>query len=224
MYISSGFHIIYYIILMTVSPSFANEVIHSGEKKSQKESMIIKDDRLTVEYYQVPLGEILNQLKNRNNIWFKGAESLLDEKITIQFTDLSLEDGIKRILGFINYALVYHADGKLAGIKLFNKLDKQEKVITKAIPNLRELSSLRVLQQRNEGDYPKEEPPSYEQPNERPMLQEALQEIQQANESDVTPIAPVKAQISITTVTTTRGKRTGALGGSLNMQNPMQGE
>jgi hypothetical protein len=211
-------------MLITVSPCLADEFIHSGERKSQKESMTIEDGRLTVEYYKVPLGEILDQLKNRNNIWFKGGESLLDENITVRFADFSLEDGIKRILGFINYALVYHSDGKLAGVMLFNKSDKQEKVITKAIPGLRGPSSSNVLQQRNKRDYSKETPPSYELPDERLVLQENIQEIQPVNESDIAPIVPVEAQTSIIPVTTTRGKAKGTLGVSLHMQNPLQGE
>jgi len=223
-FIRSGFPIIYCIILMTVSPCLADEGTPPNERSSQKGSMIIKDGRLSVEYDKVRLGDILDQLKDRNNIWFKGNESLLDEKITIRFADLSLEEGVKRILGFVNYALVYHNDGKLAGVMLFNKSNTQEKAIAKAIPGLTESSSAKVFQRGNEGDYSKQVPPSSEQPNERPVGQEAVPEIQPVMESDITQIAPAKVQKNISSADIVRSKTRGALGGSLHMENPMQGE
>lgn len=228
-FIRSGFLIICYSILMTVSPCLADGVNPPNERISEKGGMIIKDGRLSVEYTKVRLGDILDQLKDRDNIWFKGNESLLDEKITVQFADLSLEEGVKRILGFVNYALVYHDDGRLAGVMLFNKSNThtQEKAIAEARPGLTESSSSKVLQQRNEEDYLKEVPPSSEQSNERPVVQvvqEAVPEIQPVKESDITQIAPVKVQTNISSADIVRSKTTGTLGGSLHMENPMQGK
>ena len=54
----------------------------------------------------VPLRVILERLERGKGIWFSGADSLFDEEVTVQFTALTLEDGIKRILGPKNYGLV----------------------------------------------------------------------------------------------------------------------
>lgn len=64
----------------------------------------------------VPLGLILKKLEREKGIWFKGTSSLLDEKVTVQFTALSLEDAMKRILASTNYSLVFNRNGKLDGV------------------------------------------------------------------------------------------------------------
>jgi hypothetical protein len=69
----------------------------------------------------VPLGLILKKLQREKGIWFKGADSLLDEKINVQFAALPLEDGMKRILTSLNYCLVFGQNGELDGVVILGK-------------------------------------------------------------------------------------------------------
>jgi hypothetical protein len=69
----------------------------------------------------VPLRFILEKLEKEKGIWFKGARSLLGEEITVQFTDLSLEDAMKRILSSMNYSLVFGRDGELHGVVILGR-------------------------------------------------------------------------------------------------------
>lgn len=70
---------------------------------------------------RAPLRLILEKLEREKGIWFKEVDSLLDEEITIQFTALSLEDGVKRILSSMNYSLVFNRDGELNGVVILGK-------------------------------------------------------------------------------------------------------
>jgi hypothetical protein len=183
-----------------------DEVAHSDDRSPQRGGMIIKDGRLSVEYNHVPIGEILDELKDLNNTWFKGDRSLLDEKITIRFEDLSLDEGMKRILDFANYILVYHTGDTLSGVILFNKSDTKEQKITKIHPRLTESSSEKALSlSKNSGG--------------RPVVQEHIPEIRSVKESNLTRINHVGIKTDITTVDNVKVKTKDALGASRNMSN-----
>jgi hypothetical protein len=64
----------------------------------------------------MPLGLILRQLEEKGNIWSKGGEWLLKEKVTVSFKNLSLEEGLKRILYRVNYSLMFDNGGALTGV------------------------------------------------------------------------------------------------------------
>jgi len=53
----------------------------------------------------------------------KGAVlgDILEETVTVKFKDLSLENGMKRILGFLDHCLFYDNDGRLVGVFLAGK-------------------------------------------------------------------------------------------------------
>jgi len=194
--------LIFMFAIVTLFP--ADEVAHSDNRSPQKGGMIIKDGRLSVEYNNVSVGEILDELKDQSNIWFEGDRSLLDERITVRFEDLPLDEGMKRILDFANYILMYHTSGTLSGVMLFSKSNSKEQTITKILPRLTESSSEKALSRHSDG---------------RPVVQEHIPEIRSVKESNITRINPVEIQADITTVDSTKVKTTGALGASRNMSN-----
>lgn len=71
----------------------------------------------------VPLGLILKELEGEKGIWFKGVSPLLEERVTVQFNALSLEDGMKRILAPTNYSLVFDRNGKLNGVVIIGRAE-----------------------------------------------------------------------------------------------------
>jgi hypothetical protein len=64
------------------------------------------------------LKAVLRKIESRKGIWFKGRDSLLDREISVQFRNLSLQDGLKRILFSTNYCLVFDHQRKLSGVIL----------------------------------------------------------------------------------------------------------
>ena len=64
----------------------------------------------------VSLGVVLKRINQEKGIWFKADTSLLEEKVAVRFSGLTLEKGLKRILASENYSFVYDGNKKLVGI------------------------------------------------------------------------------------------------------------
>ena len=90
----------------------------SGAKEA---NLTINGEYLSADLKKTSLNTIFEALEREKGIWIKGNLSLLDEEVTVQFTDHSLEDGIKRILASMNYCLVFESDGVLLGAILIGK-------------------------------------------------------------------------------------------------------
>ncbi len=75
----------------------------------------LKGDTVSANLKGAVLEDILEDLNMKRGIWWKGDKSVLEEKVTVQFTDLSIEDGMKRILGLLDHCLYFDNDGRLVG-------------------------------------------------------------------------------------------------------------
>lgn len=64
---------------------------------------------------KVPLKTILTKIKNEKGIWFKVSQSSAEETISMRFSDLSIREGIERILRNFNYSLHFDQNDKLLG-------------------------------------------------------------------------------------------------------------
>jgi hypothetical protein len=78
---------------------------------------------LSADVKKVPLKAILEKLKKEKGIWFEGDESLFEEKVSVQFKDLPLLDGVKRILAHLNYSLMFDKNQRLVGVIVLGRLD-----------------------------------------------------------------------------------------------------
>lgn len=76
---------------------------------------------MSAELRDVSLREILKKLKREKGIWFEGDESLLEEKVSIWFKDLPLQEGLRRILSCINHILVFDQDKRLVGVFILGR-------------------------------------------------------------------------------------------------------
>ena len=70
---------------------------------------------------RVPLKEIIKRLEAKKGIRFEGSDSLFEEKITVRFTNLSLENGLKKILSSMNYSLIFNRENQLLGVVIVAK-------------------------------------------------------------------------------------------------------
>jgi len=81
----------------------------------------LEGDTLSADLKGAVLADILEDLNKKRGIWWKGDQSILEDTVTVQFTDLSFEDGMKRILGLLDHCLYFDNDGRLVGVFLTGK-------------------------------------------------------------------------------------------------------
>jgi len=70
----------------------------------------------TVKLEEAPLRSVFERIKREKHLWIKGSRFLLDEKVSVQFKDLSIKDGLQRILRNMNHCLIFDKHSKLLGV------------------------------------------------------------------------------------------------------------
>ena len=108
------------VILVFVTNSW----VHAQEETLQ---LAFKEQTLTAKIKQVSLEKIIEKIKEKTGIWFKyhvKEESVLEEKVSVEFKNLTLEKGFDRIFSFINYSLIFDRGGNIMGVFLLGKPGK----------------------------------------------------------------------------------------------------
>ena len=84
--------------------------------------------RLTANIKNTPLKAVLDRIKQQRKIYFdKGFmrdPSLLDNDVSVQFTNLPVQDGLERILSGINHSLFFKGD-RIEGVMLLGEPGKR---------------------------------------------------------------------------------------------------
>ena len=83
---------------------------------AERVDLTIEGETFSARLREVPLKTILEKLEREKGIWFRGDSSLLEEEVTVQFTGLPFEGGLKRILASTNYSLMYDGNERLIGV------------------------------------------------------------------------------------------------------------
>ncbi len=76
----------------------------------------VKDGLVSVDLTDTSLLEVARDIEKQSGVWFRGDENLFQEKISVTFNDLPLEEGLKRILANLNYSLMFDNKNKVAGV------------------------------------------------------------------------------------------------------------
>jgi hypothetical protein len=104
----------------------------------RKIDLQFNDQNLSAMIREAPIRDIIAELKKEKGIWFKlwckGSEFVLDEKVTMQFSDLSVEEGLARIFSSMNYSLVFDEDDDVIGVVLLGKYQKTRRVRRRSLP------------------------------------------------------------------------------------------
>ena len=111
--------------------------------------LTLAGDTISADLKGVRLGDILDKLKKERGLWWKGGESVLEEKVTVRFADLSLEEGVKRILGSMDHCLIFEPDRGLVGVFLTGK-GKAGRTMAKGRSDVAEKVPSSSLKKRNE--------------------------------------------------------------------------
>jgi len=104
--------------------TFFFSIISAAPAREKIVDLTIKGETLSAKLKEIPLKDILEKLERETGIWFKGDESVFAEMVSVQFKDLSLEDGLKRILAFKNYSLLFDRDKGLVGVIVLGESGK----------------------------------------------------------------------------------------------------
>ena len=87
--------------------------------------LVFKEDTLSANLDGVSLKVLLEKISREKGIWIKGKGSVLEGKVSLQFRDLSLRDGLRRILAQYNHSLVFNRAGRLIGLYVVEKGNSQ---------------------------------------------------------------------------------------------------
>lgn len=116
--------IVVFLGLLLIGPGLA-----SGEDVF----ITFEDETFSAHVEESPLKALTEKIEGATGIWFKAGESLLQERVSVVFDDLPLEDGLERILSKMSYSLVFDDDDEIVGVFLFRSLDAgQKQVIRRA--------------------------------------------------------------------------------------------
>ncbi len=85
------------------------------------EAVSVKDGLLSVNLKETSLLDVARDIEKQSGVWFRGDETLFQEKISVSFNDLPLEEGLKRILTNLNYSLMFDNKNKVAGVMVMGE-------------------------------------------------------------------------------------------------------
>ncbi|MDY6949984.1 MAG: hypothetical protein SWE60_00595 [Thermodesulfobacteriota bacterium] len=76
---------------------------------------------LSADLSGVPLNRVLEHLSSEHGMAFKVPESVADHRVSVRFTELSLEEGLKRILTGLDYSLEFDGQGQPCAIVIIGE-------------------------------------------------------------------------------------------------------
>jgi hypothetical protein len=85
------------------------------------DSVTIKNGRMSADLKEAPLAGVTKDIEKQSGISFKGDESFLEEKISVSFKDLSVEEGIRRMLANMNYSLMFDNQGEVSEVMIMSE-------------------------------------------------------------------------------------------------------
>jgi hypothetical protein len=105
--------------LVTPTPEAASKT--DGPK--QISTVILENNRLSVDFVNVSFGEILLSIGKKAGFLVEGYSKVFSMKVTTKFNDLDLDSGIMRLFSLVkepNYHISYDSKGSISKIKIYN--------------------------------------------------------------------------------------------------------
>lgn len=96
-------------------------VSFSCQEASCADAVSVKNGLLSVNLKETSLLDVARDIEKQSGVWFRGDETLFQEKISVTFTDLPFEEGLKRILANLNYSLMFGAKNEIAGVMVMGE-------------------------------------------------------------------------------------------------------
>ncbi len=133
--ISIFFGMLFFILFIGITSAFAN--------------VKVEDDRISVDAKGIALGEIVKEIKDITGIEFELSKALLERKISVGFKELSLPEGLKKIIDPLNYAVVYDPGGEISKVIIIDtnedsKVTAYAKKFDESFPDSQDVSTSKV--------------------------------------------------------------------------------
>jgi hypothetical protein len=80
-----------------------------------------QEETFSADLSGVPLERVLEHLLEEEDIWFRVHKSVADYQVSVQFTDLSLEQGLRRLFAGLDYILEFDGEGNPCGIVILGE-------------------------------------------------------------------------------------------------------
>jgi hypothetical protein len=84
-------------------------------------SLTFQGATFTANLEEAHLKDIIEEVKSETDILFRIPESMLDERVSVQFENLSVHEGLKRILHTMNHCFLFDQDHNLIGVFVLGK-------------------------------------------------------------------------------------------------------
>jgi len=86
---------------------------------------MLANNQLSVDFDNMPFGEIIEAVSQKAGfkVHVTGGSAALAKKVTTKYTDLELEEGIKRLFSLVkesNYLINYDTKGNISELKIIN--------------------------------------------------------------------------------------------------------
>jgi hypothetical protein len=106
------------LFLLPVSPEILGE--------TGKLELDFSGKTCSVRIEKAPLRTVLTKIKREKGIWYKVSQSSAEETISISFSELSIREGIERILRNFNFSLHFDQDDWLLGVTVVGKKERAD--------------------------------------------------------------------------------------------------
>lgn len=120
-----GRHFRYFFFILLVCGLtwflFPENEIYPAESSSRRLKVAAGDEMITVDLKNALLGDVLREIVGQSKIRFTVHESLLGEKVSVEFDPLPLQEGLRRILASLDYSLVVDKEGRVSEVVILGK-------------------------------------------------------------------------------------------------------
>lgn len=100
-----------------------NEPAPQPEVPKKVSTIMVDNDRLSVEFVNVSFGEIIQAVGQKAGFMIEGSSTTFSKNVTTKFNDLEIDTGIMRLFSFAkesNYRIDYDTKGKMSKLKIYN--------------------------------------------------------------------------------------------------------
>lgn len=80
---------------------------------------------MSADIEEAPVKAVIEKIKEERGIWVKGSHHLTDQRFSVDFEDLPVQDGLERILSRMNHSLLFDQYGKLLGVIILGTSDRK---------------------------------------------------------------------------------------------------
>lgn len=90
----------------------------AGEEKNL---LVFQGGTFSANLVEESLKNVFEKLQKQTEIRFRIPDSEMEEKVSVQFENLTLQEGLRRILRTMNYSLLFDRNNNLAAVFVFGK-------------------------------------------------------------------------------------------------------